>query len=275
MPPDTGPTPAQIIGELLSSHPEAESLMDEAGHWQALTASSAGASKRKFAEAQAARRASETLSHRLEPRRAHTLHFDLGLALLAAPAAGIAVLDFFELSGLSGGAAPAVALALAASAVWLTLAWLGAAAARRERRGLAAGIAGAAVLLGMLVAAAYAAGPGSGWPSTRGGVLFGALAAACILGLTAGSGAVISRLEPASLLVARRRWHQARSALEKAERTRQADLQAAAVALEAWLGLVRVHAIQLSGGDEQLVREATVLAAGLLGAGTPELPRAG
>src|SRR6202020_1138796 len=97
---DTGPTPAQIIGELLSSHPEAESLMGEAGHWQALAASSAGESKRKFAGAQAARRACEALSHRLEPRRAHTLHFDLGLVLLAALAAGFAVLDFFELSRL-------------------------------------------------------------------------------------------------------------------------------------------------------------------------------
>jgi hypothetical protein len=159
--------------------------------------------------------------------------------------------------------------------VWLTLAWLAAAAARRERRGSAAGIAGAAILLGLLVAAVHVAGSGSGWPPTRGAMLFGAMAAACILGLTAGGRAVISRLEPASLLAARRRWHRARSALKKAERTRQADLQAAAVALEAWLGLVRVHAIQFASGDEQLVKEATALAAGLLGATMPELPRAG
>lgn len=275
MPPDTGPTPTQIIGQLLGSHPEAESLMGEASHWQALAASAAGESKRKFAEAQAARRAYETLSHRLEPRRAHTFHFDLGLVLLAAPAAGIAVLDFFELSRLPGGTASSLVLALAAATVWLTLAWLAAAAARRERRGSAAGIAGAAILLGLLVAAVHVAGSGSGWPPTRGAMLFGAMAAACILGLTAGGRAVISRLEPASLLAARRRWHRARSALKKAERTRQADLQAAAVALEAWLGLVRVHAIQFASGDEQLVKEATALAAGLLGATMPELPRAG
>jgi uncharacterized membrane protein len=274
VPPDTGPTPTQIIGELLSSHPEAESLMGEASHWQALAVTSAGESRRKFAEVQAARRACETLSHRLEPRRARTLHFDLGLALLAAPATGIAVLDFFELSRLPGGTASSLVLALAAAIVWLALAWL-AAAARRERRGLAAGIAGAAVLLALLVAAVHAAGPGSGWPPTHAGVLFGAMAAGCILGLTAGAGAIFSRLEPASLLARRRRWHRARSTWEKAERTRQADREAAAVALEAWLGLVRVHVIQLSGGDEQLVKEVTALTAGLLGAGTPELPRAG
>lgn len=66
---DDWPTPTRIIGELLTSHLEAESLLAEAGHRQALAAWSAADTGTRFRGAQAARRAYEELWHRLEPRR--------------------------------------------------------------------------------------------------------------------------------------------------------------------------------------------------------------
>ena len=45
---DDWPTPARIIGELLTSHPEAESLLAEAGHRQALAAWSTADTGTKF-----------------------------------------------------------------------------------------------------------------------------------------------------------------------------------------------------------------------------------
>jgi hypothetical protein len=272
---DIDAKPAKIVGELLGSHPEAESLLAEAGRRRALAASSAAESGQKFAAAQAARLGYETLRHRLEPRRAHLVHFDVGLLLLIAPCAGIVALSLYELSGLRDTAASGVPLALAASAVWMTLAWLAAAAARRRALSLVFGLVGVAVVLGVLLAALHALAPGFGLPSGRGAVLSGALAAALILGLAVCSGAVIGRLEPAGLLAARRRWQRARSDYDQTERTRQADMEAATIASEAWLGLVRVRVIMISDGDERLVQEATALAAELLEAGRPQLSSAG
>jgi hypothetical protein len=268
---NVGATPAKIVGELLGNHPEAESLLAEAGHRRALAANSAAESGRKFAAAQAARLGYETLRRRLEPRRARLVYFHLGLLLLTALGGGIVMLSMFELNGLHGAAASAVPLALAAAAVWMTLAWLAAVAAGRRALLVVAAIVGVGVVLGLLLAAVHALAPGPGLITGRTAVLFGALAAALIIGLAAGASAVIGRLEPASLVVARRRWHRARSCYDQAERAREADLEAAVLASAAWLELVKVRVIKISEGDERLVQETIALAAGLLEAGRPQL----
>ena len=51
----------------------------------------------------------------------------------------------------------------------------------------------------------------------------------------------MAHMESPSLLAARQRWHRARAAYEEAAATHQADAETAAVAVEAWLGLVRVR----------------------------------
>ena len=61
MSPDHRPTPATIIGALLTSHPEAASLLAEASHWRALAMCSAVFTRVKFTAAQAARLAYEEL----------------------------------------------------------------------------------------------------------------------------------------------------------------------------------------------------------------------
>ena len=95
-----------------------------------------------------------------------------------------------------------------------------------------AAITAAALLLGLLLVALHGFGPHPGWPAvsghTRGSMVFGALTGAFILVLTAGAAALMAHMEPASLLVARRRWYRARTAYEEAVETEQADAEAAA-----------------------------------------------
>ena len=102
--------------------------------------------------------------------------------------------------------------------------------------------------------------------------VFGALTGAFILVLTAGAAALMAHMEPASLLVARRRWHRARAAYEEAVETEQADAEAAAVATEAWLGLVRARVTAIAADDERLVQATVALAAVLVENGRPQLP---
>ncbi len=79
--PRRSPARSPFVGELLTSHPEAESLLAEASHCRALAVCSAVFTRVKFATAQAARLAYEELRHRLEPRRRHPVHFGVGLLL--------------------------------------------------------------------------------------------------------------------------------------------------------------------------------------------------
>lgn len=275
--PDDWPTPTKIIGELLKSHPEGASLLAEASHCQALAAWSTADSGLKFRVAQAARLAYEELRHRLEPRRGRPVHFDVGVLFLAVLGVGLAMLDLIELSGLLDGPG-SVLLALAATAVWMTIAWLAAVAGRRRRWALVSAIIGAAITLGLLLIALHGLAPHPGWPTvggrSRGSGVFGALGGAFILVLVAGAAALIAHMERASLLVARRRWHRARSDHEEAIQTRQADLEAAAVASEAWLGLVRVWVTTIARGDEQLIGETMALAVALIESGRSKLPPA-
>ena len=112
MEPDHRRTPAQVIGELLETHPEAASLLAEASHCRALAVCSAAITRLKLAAVQAARLAYEELRHRLEPRRRHPINFAVGLLLLLVLGAGLAMLDVVELSGLldaPGAVLPALA----------------------------------------------------------------------------------------------------------------------------------------------------------------------
>jgi len=271
MRPDHLPTPAQIIGELLLHHPEAASLLARASHWRSLAVWSAATTRRKFAAAQAARLAYEELAYLLEPRRRHPINFAAGLLLLLVLSTGLVTLDLIELGGLRS-----VLAALAATAVWLTEAWLGAVAVRQRHWTLVAAITTTAALLGLLLVALHDLGPHPGRP-TIGGYLsghavFGALTVAFILVLTAGAAALMAHLEPASLLVARQRWYRARAAYEEAAETEQADAEAAAVAAESWLGLVRARVTAVAADEEHLTLATMALAGALVGNGRAQLP---
>jgi hypothetical protein len=269
---DYEPTPATIIGELLTSHPEAPSLLAEASHWRALAGCSAVFTRVTFAAAQAARLAYEELRHRLEPRRRLPVHFGVGLLLLVIVGAGLTMLVVIELSGWLGG--PSLALpALAATMVWLTIAWLAVLAVLRRRWVLATVVIGAAILLELPLVALHGLSPQPGGADDRGRMVFGALTGAFILVLTAGAAVLIAHMESPSLLAARRRWHRARAAYEEAAATHQADAEAAAVAVAAWLGLVRARVAEIAAAaDERLMHDTMTLATVLVERARPELP---
>jgi hypothetical protein len=266
-------TPAQIIGELLTGHPEAASLLAEASHRRALARSSTAKVVQEFAAAQAARRHYEELGHRLDPRR-RPVPFGAGLVLLIVLGAELTMLDTIELSGLVAGIR-SVLPALAATAVWLIGAWL-ASLAGRERRPLMLAAVGGAVLLGLLLAILHGFDPIPGWPTVsehaRGSAVSGVLAGLFILVLVVGTAVLMAHTEPASLMVARRRWHRARAAHEAAIQAAQEDVKAATVATEAWLSLVRAYASAVAGDDTDLLHETAALGAALLESGRPQLP---
>ena len=268
-------TPSQIISELLAGHPEAASLQAEASHCQALARSSAANVGQAFTAAQAARLSYEGLRHRLDPRRHRTIHFGAGLILLIVLGAGLAMLNVIELSGLLGGIR-SVLPALAATAVWLTGAWLAALASRERRWTMVLAAIGGAILLGLLLATLHGFEPRPGWPTlrdhARGSSVFGVLVGVFILVLGIGAAVLMAHLESASLFRASWRWHRARAAYEAAVQIKEEDVEAASVAEQAWLGLVRSRASAVAGAEEHLVHETVVLAAALLESGKPQLP---
>ena len=71
--------------------------------------------------------------------------------------------------------------------------------------------------------------------------------------------------------MARRRWYRARTAYEEAAETEQADAEAAAIATESWLGLVRARVTAIAAGEEHLAETTVALAAGLVASGRPQL----
>ena len=93
------PGPPDILGRLLTSHPEAASLLEEASHRRALAERSALVTACKFQAMQAARLGYEQLAHRLDPRHHRPMSVPAGLAILACAAAGLAVISDFELTG--------------------------------------------------------------------------------------------------------------------------------------------------------------------------------
>jgi hypothetical protein len=253
-------TPPQIIGELLTGHPEAASQQAEASHRRALARSSATNVSQTLAVTQSARLAYQELRHRLDPRLLRTFNFAAGLIVLVLLGAGLALLDGIQLSGLLGRAG-AVLPALAAAAVWLIGAWLTAQADRKYRWPLIL-TATAAALLSLVLAVVHGLGPESGW--------FGIVVSVFILVLAGGATVLIARMEPASLFAARRRWRQAWATHEAAARTEQGDRQAATAATEAWLGVVRASVV--AEDDEHLAHETVALAVTLLEADRPQLP---
>lgn len=267
MRPDHRPTPTQIIGELLSNHPEAASLLARATHWRMLAIWSAATVRRKLAAALAARLAYEELGRLLEPRGRHRINLVAGLLFLLVLCAGLVMLDLIELGGLRS-----VPAALAATVVWLTGAWLGTVAARQRQWTLVATITGAAFLLVLLLVALHSVDPHPAWPDAGRRAIFGALTGAFILVLAAGAAALLARLEPTRLLAARRRWYRARAAYEEATETEQADAQAADIARESWLGLVRARVTTIAADDDHLVQATVARAAALVGNDRPQLP---
>ena len=139
-------------------------------------------------------------------------------------------------------------LALGATAVWVTIAWLAVIAARRRGLDLVWAIAGNAIALGLLLVVRHDFVP------SPGGVV-ASLVCTFILVLTGGAAALLAHMEPASLLVARWRLHRARAEYERVVRLYEADREAAAVARQAWLGLVRSCVAPAAAGEEYLIAE--------------------
>jgi hypothetical protein len=267
MRPEHLPTPARIIGELLLNHPEAASLLARATHWRSMAVWSAATTRRKLAAAQAARLAYEELGHLLEPRGRHPINFAVGLLLLPVLSAGLVVLNLIELGGLMS-----VPTALAAAAVWLAGAWLGAVAARQRRWTVVAALAGAGGLLALMLVVLHGVGPHPAWSPVGRRAVFGSLTGGFILVLTAGAAVLVAHLEPASLLVARRRWYRARAAYEEAVETEHADARAAAVARKAWISLVQARVTAIAADEDHLVQATVALAGVLVGNGRSQLP---
>lgn len=264
-------TPVQILSDLLASHPEAPSLLAEASHRQGLAAQSAAAADRAFAAAQAVRVGYEELRHRLDPRGYRPLHFGSGLVLLAAMGGILAVLDGIELMTVVPPEM-AVPATIAAIAVWLTGAWLAALAAREGRRALVAATIAGAIALSLLLAALHGLPLLSGLLAVWADVGVGVLSAVLITVLTAGAAVLIARMEPASVFLSRRRWQRARSSHQAAARLQHADAEAASVAKQSWLALVRTYATVVTGeGGEQAVHDILALASVLQDARQPSL----
>ena len=267
--------PSQIIGELLTGHPEAASFLVKSIHCQALARSSEANVGQEFAAAQTARLHYEELGHMLDPHCRRTIHFGAGLLLLLVLGTGLTMLNGIELSGLLGGMR-LVLVALAATAVWLTGGWLAALASRERRWPLVLATINTAIFLALLLMTLHGLEPRPDWPAARdhlrGYAVSGVLAGFFILVFAVGAAAFVAHMESASLCLARRRWHRGRAAHEAAIQTEREVVEASSVAKEAWLGLVRFYASVVAGGEERLVRETVALAAALVESGGPQLP---
>jgi len=251
------PTPSRIVGEVLTYHPEAASLLGEASHRHALAAHSTATASQALYAAQAMRVCYEELRHKLDPRYRRPVHFGAGLAILAGLGVGLAVLNGLELITVLA-ARMAVPITLAAVAVWLTGAWLAALAAREKRRGLLAGIIAGACVMSILLVTLHGLMPFSDRPMPWGHIAVGVLLAVLLGAFVVAAAAVIARMEPASVFVARRRWQRARAIGEAAVGLEQDDAEAAAIAREAWLGLVRTQASTIAAGSSTHVLKDTL-----------------
>lgn len=236
------PAARDVIGHALDTHPEGQSLLAEAGHRRSLAGQSMQMAAEAFARVKAARLGYEALRRRLDPRYGRTLHFGVALVLLGAVAAALAALDVIEFDGVLIGWAAAAAAA-AATAAWAGCAWLAALAVREERRGrvtaIAAGAAAAGLLLAALHGEASSIGPASGWHPFE----IAVLVMLFIFALVAVATEIISRTEPASLPLARRRWHRSWNEYLAAAAVHRADAEAAVVAAQEWCSLVDAYAV--------------------------------
>ena len=236
------PAARDVVGHLLDTHPDGQSLLAEAGHRRSLASQSMRVAAEAFGRVKAARLGYEALRRRLDPRHGRTLHLGVAVILLAAVAAALVALDAIEFAGVLFGWV-AVAAAAAASAAWAGSAWLAALAVREERRGrvtvIAAGVAAAALLLAALHGEAASISPAPGWHRFE----IAALVMLFIFALVAVATEIITRTEPASLPLARRRWHRSWDEYQAAERVHRADAEAAVVAAQEWCSLVDAYAV--------------------------------
>ena len=193
--------PSQIIGKLLTGHPEAASLLVKSIHCQALARSSAANVGQEFAAAQKARLHYEELRHMLDPCRGRTIHFGAGLPLLLVLGTGLTMLNGIELSGLLGGMR-LVLVALAATAVWLTGGWLAALASRERRWPLVLATINTAIFLALLLMTLHGLEPRPDRPAARdhlrGYAVSDVLAGFFILVFAVGAAAFVAHMESAS-----------------------------------------------------------------------------
>lgn len=229
----------RMVGHVLATHPEAQSLLSEAGHRRALAAQSAAEVTRRYGVMQAGRIGYEELRHRLDPRRTRTVHFGIAMVLLAALFAVLVVLDVVTLDGVATGWVTPVAVA--AAAAWAGGAWLAALAAREGQHGRLTAIAGAALALGGLLAALHGEEPVPQPVDRWYRVGVGVVAVLLILVLATVAAMLIARTEPVSLLLARYRWQRCRCDYEAAVRLGRSDAEAEVVARQGWRGLIQAH----------------------------------
>ena len=243
------PATRQIVGHVLRTHPEGQSLLGEAGHRRALAEQSAAVVSQAFDVMQAARLGYEELRHRLDPRYDRTLHFGVTLALLAAIFAALVVLDAIEFAGVLTGWMTAAAVA--AAAAWAGWAWLAALAMREKKHGLLTAIAAGAAVVGVLLAGLHSEGVAAGrtvaWHRFGVGVVLVVL----IFALVAVAAVLIARTEPASLVPARRRWQRSRDDHAAAVRVQRSDAEADVIAGQGWRGLVQAQANASADGGER------------------------
>jgi MFS family permease len=236
------PATRDVVGNVLDTDPEGQSLLAEAGHRRSLAGQSMRVATEAFARMKTARLGYEALRRRLDPRYGRSLHFGVAVILLAAVAAALVALDIVEFAGVLFGWV-ATAAAAAASAAWTGCAWLAALAVREERRGRVTVIAAAAAAAGLLLAAlhgeASSVSPAPGWHRFE----VAALLMLFIFALVAVATEIITRPEPASLPLARRRWHRSWDEYLAAARVHRADAEAAVVAAQEWCSLVDAYAV--------------------------------
>jgi hypothetical protein len=241
----------RLAGHVLATHPEAQSLLFEAGHRRALARQSAAEVSRMFAAMQAARLAYESLCHRLDPRRTRTVSFGLALTLQTAIFAVLLALSAVEFTGVLSGWMRVADVA--AAATWTGLAWLAALAVREKRQGLLAAVAAGAITLGLLVTALHAASPLDRHANLRYGLGTGLLATLLILTLVAVAATLSLRTEPASLMLLRHRWHRCRAEYSAVVRTHRADAEADIIAGQGWHSFLETQARSSAGGQERVI----------------------
>jgi hypothetical protein len=241
------PAARDVVGHVLDTDPEGQSLLAEAGHRQSLAGQSMRVAAEAFARVKVARLGYEALRRRLDPRYGRALHFGVAVVLLAAVAAALVALDVIEFTGVLFGWV-VTAAAAAATAAWAGCAWLAALAVREERRGRVTVIAAAAAAAGLLLAAlhteASSMSAALGWHRFE----IAALVMLFIFALIATATEIITRTEPASLPLARRRWHRSWDEYQAAARVHRADAEAAIVAAQEWCSLVDAHAVAYTAG---------------------------
>lgn len=276
MQPGREPRPWQLLRELLTD-PEAVTRQKDAADHQALAACSRSRADRAGAVAQAALHGYERALHALDPWHRRPVQAGEGVLLLAVLAAGANVTNAIELGPPLAGSRLVLAT-LAINVVWLTLTWLAALAGRERRWTTVVPAAGGAGLLALLLATVHGSQPRRGWPTAWGedyrSTAYGILLGLLLLALGACAAILIAHIEPVSCFVARHRWHRARASYEVAEERKLADTQAALAARAAWLDLVRSHARETAGEDQDVVEATVALASDLLTYGRPGFPPA-